>query len=540
MASRRDYYYRELVTEAELDAGFEGLEDADRAMVTDLAVVGVYTGLGVAQAGAPNLSVDVGGGTSYDQDGQRCRVPATQNVSVATDSNNQPTTVAGVGNERWVSVFLVFDRSLSDQRTDGNSNTVFFVRDESFKFTVVQGAEAPLGTATRPGLLASGILLADVKLVHNQTQVLNADVSVTRRQWAFAISGAPQSLARGQAKEVFTDLLTYYNNHVTGVADVHPASSLSYAGGGNWADGTTNPATTVEGQFDKMLTDLGSGTGTAKVGGSGFSVGAATVSAGTLLSQLQLLATAAAHNYAGGGSWLDASPNPQTTVEAQLDKLITDLTSTSGGGGAGKTGCGARTAWLGGRVNPAISIFGALDKIITDLASTAVSDDGAERIGFNASGNLSATDVGAAIRELDAEKGGLALANVWTSAGSNTFQGPVVMSGSAGTFAWRTQTVVADANTTLDVSADVWKQASAQAASRQHTLRHSTSPIPTNGQRLRYIRPKTTTGFYPITLVREDLTVLCVAPPGDYAEVEFYYQGAWTVADHTSNVLTGE
>lgn len=58
------------------------------------------------------------------------------------------------------------------------------------------------------------------------------------------------------------------------------ASGLTYAGGGAWADGTTNPATTVEGQFDKVISDLAGATGTGKVQGSAtFGLTSATLAA---------------------------------------------------------------------------------------------------------------------------------------------------------------------------------------------------------------------------------------------------------------------
>jgi len=43
-------------------------------------------------------------------------------------------------------------------------------------------------------------------------------------------------------------------------------AGIGYAGGANWADGTTNPATTVEAQLDKIVTDLAGASGAAKVG----------------------------------------------------------------------------------------------------------------------------------------------------------------------------------------------------------------------------------------------------------------------------------
>lgn len=78
------------------------------------------------------------------------------------------------------------------------------------------------------------------------------------------------------------------------------AADVSYAGGGNWADGTANPATTVEAQLDKIITDLGSGNGAAKI------------------------------QYNGGGNWADGTTNPAATVDAQVDKIISDLASSGG------------------------------------------------------------------------------------------------------------------------------------------------------------------------------------------------------------------
>lgn len=47
---------------------------------------------------------------------------------------------------------------------------------------------------------------------------------------------------------------------------LHTASGSAYAGGPNWADGTPNPPTTVEGQLDKILGDLAGASGAPKVG----------------------------------------------------------------------------------------------------------------------------------------------------------------------------------------------------------------------------------------------------------------------------------
>lgn len=64
-------------------------------------------------------------------------------------------------------------------------------------------------------------------------------------------------------------------------------SGTSYGGGPNWADGTTNPATTVNAQLSKIVSDLVGATGTGKIEGSavGTYLGAAT-----LASQISTMA----------------------------------------------------------------------------------------------------------------------------------------------------------------------------------------------------------------------------------------------------------
>lgn len=63
-------------------------------------------------------------------------------------------------------------------------------------------------------------------------------------------------------------------------------SAVSYAGGPAWADGTTNPATTVEAQLDKIISDLSGAAGTGKIQGSAVGV---DLSAGTLATQISSL-----------------------------------------------------------------------------------------------------------------------------------------------------------------------------------------------------------------------------------------------------------
>lgn len=106
-----------------------------------------------------------------------------------------------------------------------------------------------------------------------------------------------------------------------------------------------------------------------------------SIPAGTVADQLTALLAldnsqiAAEVAYAGGPAWRDATTNPSTTVEAQLDKIISDLT---GAGGAIKIGYAGGPTWADGTTNPATGVETQLDKIVTDLAGTG----GAIKIGY--------------------------------------------------------------------------------------------------------------------------------------------------------------
>jgi hypothetical protein len=173
----------------------------------------------------------------------------------------------------------------------------------------------------------------------------------------------------------------FYNAHAIGTADRHAAAAIDYAGGAPWADGTTNPAATVEAQIDEIVADLATACGAAKIGAAATAGTPGALGAGSIKSQLDALlellnghatASAAAHTasaiaYAGGGAWKDGTASPATTVEAQLDKLVGDLSADAG---AARLGAGARTGWLDGRTNPAgVSVLGAFNKIIATSRS---------------------------------------------------------------------------------------------------------------------------------------------------------------------------
>jgi hypothetical protein len=63
-----------------------------------------------------------------------------------------------------------------------------------------------------------------------------------------AVAGSPNALTSGTVGSQLAQLLNHLNTLIAG--------EVAYGGGINWADGTTNPATDLESQVDKILNDL--------------------------------------------------------------------------------------------------------------------------------------------------------------------------------------------------------------------------------------------------------------------------------------------
>ena len=197
----RNFFFQQEVEETELSEIQTLAQAADHDIMTAAGIVGICSGA-VASENGVTLSVDLTAGVVYDQTGQRVAWDSSQNVLVSQDSNGTVTAVVTPGNERWVSIFAVFARENGDARVDGLGNPVLYQSNESFQFRVLQGAEAGAGLATRPALQGDAILLCDVILHQGDTLLDAADISTTRRQWAF-----PVGTGYGTAKEAIAAIL---------------------------------------------------------------------------------------------------------------------------------------------------------------------------------------------------------------------------------------------------------------------------------------------------------------------------------------------
>ena len=123
----------------------------------------------------------------------------------------------------------------------------------------------------------------------------------------------------------------------------------------NWADGTTNPTTTMYDMVLKIISDLGAGAGTAKIHGNAIG---SVVSAGTLAAQLTALSDALtrlaepvsipAQNGAGDAAgwtqtaptWISTSTNGKAwyiNTSMRVGEKVTRVTARLRDGGAGST-----------------------------------------------------------------------------------------------------------------------------------------------------------------------------------------------------------
>lgn len=394
MSNRQDFYFREIVSESELDAGFADLEqaDLDQALDWDMSAAalsslygGILRGLVPSAPGGVTSRFTIG--TAYDDAGRRIRTTGTLDVDLsqtgdtAIGAGGTPTgggaALPAPGFQRYASVFLVFDRLLSDPRVDGTGATVYFDRAESFHFSVKVGTSVadPGPPVAKPPLEAGKLLLVD--FIISDTAILSTDTSrrqvwlrradtavpTTRVGTGFPIRGLVLGTESDASpphgiRLAIEQLLGYYNDHVrndASAADKHTAVNLTAIPTDTWAGAEALTYATVQAGLDEIVADLADAVGTdgaTRVGAVAV-VGAPTsLLAGSIRSQLnELLVGLNAHlndaddahaasaiGYAGGGAWADAGTNPATTVELQLDKVISDLAATVAPDGAGRIG----------------------------------------------------------------------------------------------------------------------------------------------------------------------------------------------------------
>jgi hypothetical protein len=399
VADRTDFYFRQRVTEAELDLAFALLEQADRILATDIGVFGIISGaVPAAHAPVADLTIDLtAGGRAYDRLGQRIYFGTGQRVDCAVDSAGVPTDVKAQGSERSLGVFLRFSRQLSDPRTDGNSQQVYFRRDESFQFVVRQSVEAPAGSAVPVPLQDDELLVCDVKRVLGRTQIQAGDIDLTRRQaFVFARADAVEVQPAlwkvlGPAKPNMQASLDAADgvlfDHLSGTARRHAAEAIDFAPHAFVA--STNLGAAVTELLDALLA-VATPVGAARIGVDAIAGQPAALQQGSVRSQLaQLLGALNTHLGAATGahaaSAIGAAPFGFVTganVQAQLQSVVAGLAAAAGVTLIGSdAAAGAPYKLAAGTARDQLaSLLAQLNQLVADLASQAT-NLGASKIG---------------------------------------------------------------------------------------------------------------------------------------------------------------
>lgn len=308
MANLRDWYYRQIVSQSDLDEAFGWTQDADQAIGSDRAMWGIADAYGVTEDSPPSLNVVVGGpGIAYDKEGQRVYMPdLSASVDCSLDEYGSSTAVTTPWNERWVSVFVRFARRLSDPAVDGNAVTVYTKNWEDYELFVRRASEQAIGTNDKPPILSDALLLCDIQLVNAQTTIVNAGINVSRREdWYRASLTNLGAVSHGTAKAAVTALFSE-------VDALQTSAGIAFTASGTWADGSALGSTNVQDAINEIVADLADNTtpdGAGRVGADAHTTtgGYADLVQGTLRSQLNSLADDIDGHIAGGAPQHPAS-----------------------------------------------------------------------------------------------------------------------------------------------------------------------------------------------------------------------------------------
>jgi len=254
---RRNWYFGEYVSEADLDTEFERAETADGRIILDLALDGINSGMAVTQHGAGDDTVDVSAGVAHeDVDGLRLSLAGATNVDCSVDEYGVQTD-PGAGNHRYVSLFARFTRRLEDAATDDNGLSVYTQQYEDIELFVRQGAADLLANPiTKPALISGAVLLADIEIDNTMT-ILTADIGYARRQdnLRSAATTLPD-YAYGNPGELAKQLYAIVDLHVSDVAYQHAGGAITFATGTAWHDATALASTDVAAAIDEIVDDL--------------------------------------------------------------------------------------------------------------------------------------------------------------------------------------------------------------------------------------------------------------------------------------------
>lgn len=356
-----DFYYRQIVTQGEMDQAFQWCEDAARALAEDWEHVGVISALDVGEQAPAAMAVDVAGpGVAYGPGGERIAVPAPlTSINCAVDEYGVATAVGGALNEKWLSVFLKPTRRYENPAVDGNSVTVYTRQYEDYAIVVNQASEQVVGTNTKPAMRGDALLLADIQLLFGDTAIPNARIHTNRRQeWLNESTVSFGRVFYGTPRDAVGALFQ--------ICDTLMASGSAYTPGQTWfdsatLDGPTPPVSTAGEALDALLYDL-----------------AQSVNGAAPPTDRTGAALIGTHGYISPNNWVEFGNPVPVSVQGALERIVDQLDGHIDGGAPAHTTTAVTRAaysWLSG-----LTAEAAFHEIVDDLA-LQTGTPGAARIG---------------------------------------------------------------------------------------------------------------------------------------------------------------
>jgi hypothetical protein len=425
-----DWYFKQIVTQAQMDWAFERVETAMHSLSLDDKMLGIVKGMSVVQhAPLPDKTVDLGGpGVARDPEGQRIAIEDALTVvdcsqdEFGTDSNPSP------GEQRYISVFVRFKRNLTEQALDGNNVPIWTKQLESFEVFVRMGSSAAVPVPAP--LMADAVLVCDILVAAGFTAILNGDIDLSRREDWVRFSGTVLGdRYYGTPSEAVDDILALIESWGGALPFVFTQPWFGAVPVG----GPTPPPTTMQEALNAIVYDLagaGPPAGDALISstdfvGVNFSWAAVAVSgalsaiAGALDSHIsgglpqhpasavvftpysfltsvdvqaaiqEMVDDLAVNGVAASGSsrvgWFDNiavgllnGVIGDTTVQGAIKALAEALQKTTATTGAGRIGC-AGYSWLA-----STNLQSLFQEIVDDLASQVLGATGASRVGIDA------------------------------------------------------------------------------------------------------------------------------------------------------------
>lgn len=350
----RDWYFQQRVSQAAMDEAFEWAEDADLAVATDHGLTGIISGLAPDETIPASMNILLSGpGLATDKLGRRTAIADTAPlVDCSVDEYGVNTAVQGAANQKWISVFVGFERTYSDPEIDGNGLEVQTRRWESAHLFVRQAAEnAAIDPPILVPLLTDALLVCDVQLLFLQTAIPASSISVDRREdWLHIDTGTFGLITAGTPQEA--------------IEAVWDELAIIGVSGGSWSPtqtwfgsialaGSSPPVTTVSEGLNAIIYDLKRTTGASRVGvaiqaGTYLNWGATSI-AGALTA-----VAASVNGHIGGAApyhpasavsfddtaWQTAwgETFAYTDVQAAINGLVTLLDATTATTGADRIG----------------------------------------------------------------------------------------------------------------------------------------------------------------------------------------------------------